>query len=1626
MNIRVNLDTSQLERQAGSARKTITTLGDATEEQGKRMREIFTTAGAAMAGAFALQRIKSFVSEIINVRSEIQALSVSFETLLGSKQKADELFGQIRRYAATTPMQMNDLASGAQTLLGFNIEAQKVMPIMKAIGDISMGNRDKFNSLTLSFAQMSATGKLMGQDLLQMINAGFNPLTELAAKTGKSVAQLKDDMSAGSISAKMVEEAFLSATAAGGKFHGMLEAQSKTLSGSISNLQGAFSDMLNDFGEASEGIIAGGVNTAYELVLNYKETGEALMALIATFGVYKAAVIANEAMEAAALDTLHAKMAAIGEVNAVQATGFELEVQNAVASGNLTVQQGEEILTNYELAKARVVALNAAAAQAETEYAAATAVATTANANLAAADAMLLSAQQRLATAEASAVAADINAAQQEVELATTMQNTAATEAQTAAKALKNAEMAKDTALTTANTAAQELNTISLTAEAKGTAFLTLAKQQLTGAVAKLWAVMTAHPLAALLAAVAALGYGIYKLCTYTSDAEKAQQKLNKAIKDGGNDYVREEQNLKELNNALKTAKKGSENWQNAKQALIKQYGSYHNGLEKEIDKVGYLSKTYQELTTNIRASIAARKMAEAIDGDTTESDAVSELQQISETFSKRFRLKKNGKDAWANGLSDTSRTILMKEISDYVFGNADKFSEANAPMIRNMLANNKTAKGSSFLERIEVLRRNIAGSQDKQLSVAMALGFSAEDAKSILLTGKPVIHAGDEEQTTNYSEDLKKKKKAMDDAKKEWQKLKKSTTSTTAEVDAAKAAYKSAKDAYDEALGSSLEDKGKTAAEIAAERTAANQALLSSDEKAYRERLKAIRAQENEIEQARIDAMAEGTEKALRQRTLDNTKDQQALDDELNEAIDAEVQRQKALFEAKEKLAGTGKKNYAEKTFNPGSLTTFAPGDILDTDREDTGDLDTAPIKAILARYALLQSLLEQKQAKTRQEAQAQERESLNEYLVEYGSYEEKRLAIATKYAALRAKATTDGERMKLAREEQDAIDNLDFEDFMSNRASLAFGKVEDLTKETISALILEMEKYRGKVTQTFDPDKIEKFNKALDNLKRAQAQMRGGLISRYFTPDFYKQRAEAKAQRDSAAQTYSDLLGEKSAKQAGLGTVKASIAAYVKKATGKDLTDAQIMDGTSVSGIISTMLANGDKTGAADLSAMNEELGSARSELGKVSTAADEAGEKFQQLDESFKLNFTGLYASLAKVQSALEKVNEAAQGARDTVCELAETVDALGTDTSVGSGWDQAKTMFGAFADSTQGITDAFASLKSGNIMGVVSGLTKSVTSWIKGFAAIHDARLEKTIQTLQDEIDQYDRMNNRIERRLQKEYSKTASNSYKEEIENLEKQKQLIEQQIAAEESKKNTDNDRIKEWEDKLEEIGDTIEDYKDKALDAIIGEDISTSIDNFADALADAWGKTADRAKATKDYVKSMLKQMVLEAMKTDLSAPISKLREMMSAAMNDDVVTAAEQKELENYVSQMWSSIEQKYSWADSLMQNSSSQSGATTGTFATASQDSIDELSGRAAAIQTCGELRRQLLESIGIDTAAIRAQIAQGQENAAEIRNLTLLAVGHLETIARNTHELYGVNEKLEKIEKNTRGL
>jgi len=185
----------------------------------------------------------------IKSAADMEMQQAAFETLLGSAERAKGLLADLTDLAAKTPFQLTDLADASKTMLAFGITAEKILPNIQMLGDIAGGNAEKLKSLTLAFSQIQSTGRLMGQDLLQLINAGFNPLSIIAQKTGKSMADLKKDMERGAISADMVSDAFKTATSEGGLFFGGMERASKTFSGQMSTLLDDIAALGRSFGE---------------------------------------------------------------------------------------------------------------------------------------------------------------------------------------------------------------------------------------------------------------------------------------------------------------------------------------------------------------------------------------------------------------------------------------------------------------------------------------------------------------------------------------------------------------------------------------------------------------------------------------------------------------------------------------------------------------------------------------------------------------------------------------------------------------------------------------------------------------------------------------------------------------------------------------------------------------------------------------------------------------------------------------------------------------------------------------------------------------------------------------------------------------------------------------------------------------------------------------------------------------------------------------------------------------------------------------------------------------------------------------------------------------------------------
>lgn len=225
----------------------------------------------------------------LDAAMSMESLTAQFTVMTGSAERANAVISEIADFAAKTPFTKLGLADAGKTLMAFGIEGQKIVPTLRMLGDVAGADQNKLKSLALVFGQIQSTGKLMGQDLLQLINQGFNPLNVISEQTGISMSKLKDAMAQGAISADMVTAAFQAATSDGGLFFGNLEAQSQTLQGRLSTLQDNFQTALQNMAEAFLPLLKAGTDVliAFDwtpIIASMQSVAENVTSLVGTIG----------------------------------------------------------------------------------------------------------------------------------------------------------------------------------------------------------------------------------------------------------------------------------------------------------------------------------------------------------------------------------------------------------------------------------------------------------------------------------------------------------------------------------------------------------------------------------------------------------------------------------------------------------------------------------------------------------------------------------------------------------------------------------------------------------------------------------------------------------------------------------------------------------------------------------------------------------------------------------------------------------------------------------------------------------------------------------------------------------------------------------------------------------------------------------------------------------------------------------------------------------------------------------------------------------------------------------------------------------------------------------------------
>jgi tape measure domain-containing protein len=989
-----------------------------------------------------------------------------------------------------------------------------------------------------------------------------------------------------------------------------------------------------------------------------------------------------------------------------------------------------------------------------------------------------------------------------------------------------------------------------------------------------------------LLAALVGIGTAVYMFTKRANEATAAQEALNSVNKKADEEFSKQAATVDRLSGVLKSETSSLGQKKKALSDLQAIIPSYNASLDEEGKLINNNTEAIKSYLTQLEKQIRM-KAAE---------------KELTELYEKKRTQEKRQKEAIAN------------------YNEAKSLYNSSVTMTGSALQNRGVNTGVAVFSQNSAINNQLKDSANKAKkeldSVNKELGetvsaiteLEKEIEKSSLSDKKEVTQSSISKEVENATKRINTLKQEIADLRSG--KLQAEAGKTVeSSIKAKEKELQSAEKTLETLTGVRNKDVSRENAT-----TSAGGKLSDLERKQALERAKEAVDLENQIEQARIDAMADGGDKILAQRELNNKKELQAIDRAKEEYIQKEIQRQKEIFEATEDLKAKKNPKYKKRSFDSSSISV------------DTSSFD------------ILKENTDKRQVQEDLNAQ---REAMNAYLAEYGTYMQKRQAIIEQYQDKINKATTEGEKLTLGKQRDRILSGID-----------------EQANKTISA-----------VSQLFG-DMKDKTLKDLEDINVAGQK----------ALEFLK----------------SGQWDEQKGKELGIT---------------KENFETWSNDPEKIKAI-SDALVNNRK--AAD------DLQPAYKKVTDGIKDAFNAGNDSKKLEEA-----------LARIKNGLNDIMQVGSFLSDTFSSLG---DAFGNDTftdiadGINVAMDAANSaMQGAQAGSAFGPWGAAA----GAAIGLVSSLASSI-------AKIHDKKNEKRIQELQDQIEVLEKSYERLGNSIEKAYSKDASNLINQQNKLLEQQKVLIQQQIREEQDKKKTDNDRIKEWQQQIEEINNLIEENKEKAVDAIFGEDVKTAIEDFASAYAEAWSNGEDRAESAKDAVKNIMRQMVTESIKSAIQASgsMEKIRQKLQEFYADNVLSGWEQNYIYNMAEELQKELDKQFGWADSLMKDDSkeqqSASGRGFGTEMT--HEDAGELSGRFTAVYESNLRIETATQQQTIAITELRGSIsslitqAQGMYNIAD-ETRTILANSYLELqqIRENTGEIIKpikqIQKDIEEVKRNT---
>ena len=1118
----------------------------AVEQQGQSIENVFNRIKSVASMAFAGFTAKEIISTLGTVRGEFQQFEIAFETMLGSGQKAKGMISDLANLAASTPFDMKGVVNGAKQLLAYGFAANEITDTMRRLGDVSAGLGLNLQDLTWLYGTTMVQGRLFTRDLMQFTGRGIPLTEELAKQFGVTKDKVSELVTAGKVGFPEVKKAIESLTNEGGKFGGLMEKQSHSITGQISNIQDTIEMAINDLGTQTEGLMNDALDITSKVIDHWKEIGEVILAAASAIGLYKAMAVSVAAFDTATTNAGYAaELSALESLLPMKEEAKKTDLEEAVAKGQLSAAQAELVASKREEVAAYVAELQAQAkAKADAATAAAEEVKALEN-KLAMQDNEVQSLQDAYDALESYTDGQKVETAEIKLNTAVNERNTIAKQLQTARETAATAATEANTAANTANTASQGLNTAATARDtaAKGIwAQVTILCKRAQDA----WNTsMFSSPLFWIAATIAAVTYAVYKLATAETAHETAVRKSNEAWDEFDNKVKERQQNIESLIRTIQsetaTEYEKAEAYQklsNLAPQLTEQYSQAQLAsadfaktqkevaesmdelkYDKAVEEVEKYRKKVEELQMQLRAD-AANGGQGSIAISSQISQAQEDLDQAEEKLSNIIQLRdqaaENAKPIEVRLQEAQENESVRQEIFDFydeAINLANDWQAANETInyatgesrldafinkaqkeiagLREDIKNNpadlnlrmQESEKTKVLNNLLAMKRNWAVTG----ATTIPLVFRAQwnTAKQSLNQAKKRAQAlANNGSTETYQQAYNRTQREYNAAKRRVAAMERNKSKyTAAQYETATQNLKAAKDAYSK-LGGNVSGRAARAAITARKTRIKEENKTIKAQEDLNNRLKTLQ-QKNTDET--ISLMQEGTEKKLAQIKNDYAKRK------------AEIDKQEAEFKKKNKEAG-------KKV-----TLTSAQSNALNKARD----------------------LATQEYNKKLDEVNREALTSMRDYLKEYGSLYQQKQAIAEEYEEKIAKAQTEGEKLSLQQQRKKDLQTIEINAIRQNIDwGSIFGDFGAMFKDQLEPTIKKLQELSKSTTDVNEQKTIQElisklqgsatvwdsdiFKKVSDDINAYQSAMQGYIDAQ--DREIEATKAVTKAQEDLA----------------------------------------------------------------------------------------------------------------------------------------------------------------------------------------------------------------------------------------------------------------------------------------------------------------------------------------------------------------------------------------------------------------------------------------------------------------------------------------------------------------------------